>query len=69
MTLKYHREIADKVRALGVEAVVIEDARKHKRLRGRINGREFCYSMASSPSDWRVPRKILADIRRMIRAE
>lgn len=66
---KFHREMLGKIRALGVQDARIEDGKKHKRLRGCANGRPFVYIMAATPSDRRAPGNVLADIRRMMRAE
>jgi hypothetical protein len=50
----------------------IEQARgsKHMQLRWRVNGHDMrIYSMPCTPSDFRSPRNVRADIRRLLRED
>ena len=43
---------------------------KHLQLRWRANGHGLrLYSLALTPSDWRGPRNVVADIRRVLRED
>jgi hypothetical protein len=60
------RELAD----AGIRDVQRSFGGKHLQLRWRANGHGMrMYTLALTPSDWRGPRNVAADIRRMLRED
>jgi hypothetical protein len=56
--------------AAGVRDIVHAPGGKHVQLRWSVNGgASRLYSLPSTPSDWRSPRNVRADVRRILRAD
>jgi hypothetical protein len=56
--------------AAGVRDIVRAPGGKHVQLRWRVNGgTPRLYSLPSTPSDWRSPRNVRADVRRILRTD
>ena len=56
--------------AAGVRGVEQAHGGKHLQLRWRVNGHDMrIYSMPCTPSDFRSPRNVRADIRRLLRED
>lgn len=64
---KYFSDMINKLREMGAQEIVLEQGRKHKKMRFKANGKALLYCLSTSPNDWRVQQNILADCRRMIR--
>lgn len=47
----------------------VEYGGKHIKVMWEANGIKRLYTMALSPSDWRIPIKIACDVRRMLRQD
>ena len=64
--LKRHKEIVSKLNNLGVD-VVVDVTTNHTKLRLDYKGQHWTYFCATSPSDPRAVKNLVADIRRWTR--
>jgi hypothetical protein len=56
--------------AVGIRDVKQVRGGKHWQVRWQVNGHELrVYSLPGTPSDWRSPHNVRADIRRMLRED
>jgi hypothetical protein len=56
--------------AVGIRDIVVVPGGKHPQIRWRMSGRGLrVYSVPGSPSDWRSPRNVRGDVRRILRAD
>lgn len=68
-THKFHREaMAADASSLGIERLQIVERGRHVMMVGQFRAKPITYILARSPSDWRVRKKIRADLRRRVRA-
>src|SRR5437016_5932371 len=51
----------------GVHDYEIAKGSKHLQIRWRANGGQRFYALGSTPSDWRAPHNVRAEIRRMLK--
>lgn len=65
--LKFHRECLGDAANLGIENLQILDRGRHVMMVGQFRSKPITYILARSPSDWRIRKKIRADLRRRVR--